>query len=131
LSRLAGIGHDASMLQHVSIEVRPEDVEACIAAWGLLGFAPLREPEELRGYVSWVEHKGTQIHLIHTEGAVVPQLGHSAVVVDDFDATFAALEAAGHPVEEARELWGEPRAFVVIPGGHRVELMAAPPPGPS
>jgi hypothetical protein len=116
------------MLHHVSIEVPPEDVEACIAAWELLGFARLEEPEALRGYVSWVEDEGTQIHLIHTEAAVVPQLGHSAVVVEDFDATFAALDKAGHQVEQAQELWGEPRAFVVIPGGHRVEFMAAPPP---
>ena len=115
----------------MSIEVLPADAEACIAAWELLGFKRLQEPEELGGYVSWVERDGTQIHLIHTEAAVVPQLGHSAVVVIDFEGTFAALEAAGHPVERARELWGEPRAFVVIPGGHRVELMAAPPPGPA
>jgi len=118
------------MLQHVSIEVPPDDVASCIAAWELLGFARLQEPEELGGYVSWLEHDGTQIHLIHTEGAVVPQLGHSAVVVDDFEGTFAALSSAGLQVEAARELWGEPRAFVIIPGGHRVELMAAPPPGP-
>jgi hypothetical protein len=116
------------VLQHVSIEVAPNYVDDCIAAWELLGFNRLEEPEPLRGYVSWLEHKGTQIHLIHTEGAVVPQLGHSAVVVDDFEATFSALESAGHQVDRARELWGEPRAFVVIPGGHRVELMAAPPP---
>jgi hypothetical protein len=118
------------VLQHVSIEVAPDYVDDCLAAWELLGFRRLEEPEELRGYVSWVEHKGTQIHLIHTEAAVVPQLGHSAVVVDDFEGTFSALEAAGHQVERARELWGEPRAFVVIPGGHRVELMAAAPPSP-
>ena len=43
----------------------------------------------------------------------------------------AALEriaAAGHEVAEARELWGARRAFAISPGGHRVELMAAPPP---
>jgi len=62
------------------------------------------------------------------EAATVPVLGHPAVVVDDFAATFSALEEAGHEVERHRELWGEPRAFVVIPGGHRVEFMAAPPP---
>jgi ubiquinone/menaquinone biosynthesis C-methylase UbiE len=38
------------------------------------------------------------------------------------------LRDAGFDVEDTRELWGEPRAFAIAPGGHRVELMAAPPP---
>jgi hypothetical protein len=116
------------VLHHVSIEVPPQDVEDCIACWELLGFKRLEAPEDIAKYVSWLERDGTQIHLIHSEAAVVPQLGHPAVVVEDFDATFAALEKAGHQVERHQELWGEPRGFVVIPGGHRVELMAAAPP---
>ena len=116
------------MLHHVSIEVHPDDVAACIEGWELLGFTKLEAPPEISEYVSWLEHGATQIHLIHSEAAVVPQLGHSAVVVDDFEATFEALEKAGLEPERHRELWGEPRGFVVIGGGHRVELMAAPPP---
>jgi hypothetical protein len=116
------------MLHHVSIEVTPDQVEPCVACWGLLGFAPVEAPEELRPYVTWLERGGTQIHLIHSEAATVPPLGHPAVVVDDFEATFSALERAGHEPERHRELWGEPRAFVTMPGGHKVELMAAPPP---
>ncbi len=116
------------MLHHVSIEVDPEQVEACVACWELLGFEAIEAPEELGGYVTWLERSGTQIHLIHTEAATVPQLGHAAVVVEDFEATFAALEKAGHEPERHRELWGQPRAFVTMPGGHRVELMVAPPP---
>ena len=39
-----------------------------------------------------------------------------------------SIEVAPEHVEERhRELWGQPRAFVTMPGGHRVELMAAPP----
>jgi catechol 2,3-dioxygenase-like lactoylglutathione lyase family enzyme len=116
------------VLHHVSIEVDPARVEACVACWGLLGFEPVEAPEELREYVTWLERGGTQIHLIQTEAATVPPLGHAAVVVDDFEATFAALEEAGHEPERHRELWGEPRAFVEMPSGHRVELMAAAPP---
>jgi hypothetical protein len=115
------------MLHHVSIEVDPAEVEACAACWELLGFARLEAPAELGGYVTWLEREGTQIHLIHSQAATVPPLGHAAVVVDDFEATFAALERAGHGPERHRELWGQPRAFVTMPGGHRVELMAAPP----
>ncbi|HET8861742.1 MAG TPA: VOC family protein [Solirubrobacterales bacterium] len=115
------------MLQHVSIEVEPEQVEACAACWGLLGFEPVAVPEALGPNFTWLEREGTQVHLIHTEGATVPALGHVAVVAEDFEATFAALERAGHEPERHRELWGEPRAFVTMPGGHRVEFMAAPP----
>jgi catechol 2,3-dioxygenase-like lactoylglutathione lyase family enzyme len=88
----------------------------------------LEPPEEIARYVSWLERDGRQIHLIHTEGATVPALGHAAVVAADFEPTVAALRAAGFEVEDARELWGERRAFAIAPGGHRVELMAAPPP---
>lgn len=115
------------MLQHVSIEVEPAQVEACTACWQLLGFNLVEAPEALGSHFTWLEREGTQVHLIHTESPSVPQIGHPAVVVDDFEATFAALEQAGHAPERHRELWGEPRAFVTMPGGHRVEFMAAPP----
>lgn len=114
-------------LHHVSLEVEPDRVEACVACWKLLGFEPVEAPGELGGYVTWLERGGTQIHLIHSEAAAVPQLGHAAVAVEDFEATFEALQRAGHQPERHRELWGQPRAFVTTPGGHRVELMAAPP----
>ena len=97
------------------------------AAGSLLGFEPIEAPEVLGGYVTWLERQGTQIHLIHSEQPVIPELGHTAVAVDDFEATFAALEKADLGPERHRELWGEARAFVVLPGGHRVEFMAAPP----
>ena len=42
--------------------------------------------------------------------------------------TLERLRAGGFEVEESRELWGERRAFAIAPAGHRVELMAAPPP---
>ena len=115
------------MLHHVSLEVRPEHVEDCVACWRLLGFEPVAPPAELGEYVTWLERAGTQIHLIQSEAATVPELGHPAVVVADFDAAFAALECAGHAPERHRELWGEPRAFVTMPGGLKVEFMAAPP----
>jgi catechol 2,3-dioxygenase-like lactoylglutathione lyase family enzyme len=122
-----GQAYAGVVLHHVSIEVDPAQVENCVACWELLGFVRVPAPEALGPYFTWVEREGTQIHLIHSEAATVPQLGHAAVVVADFEATFAALERAGHEPERHRELWGEPRAFVTVPGGHRVEFMAAPP----
>ena len=116
------------MLQHVAIEVAPEELEAYVEFWGLLGFRRVESPEPLGGSIVWVERAGTQIHLIGTEAASVPALGHPAVVVEDFDATLERVRGAGHEAEQTRELWGARRAFAIAPGGHRVELMEAPPP---
>ncbi|MGH2950994.1 MAG: VOC family protein [Solirubrobacterales bacterium] len=116
------------MLQHVSLEVPPAEAEASVAFWRLLGFEPVAAPEEVAPYVTWVERSGTQIHLILTDAATVPALGHAAVVVEDFEAALGALGDAGHEVEESRQLWGARRAFAIAPGGHRVELMASAPP---
>jgi catechol 2,3-dioxygenase-like lactoylglutathione lyase family enzyme len=116
------------MLQHVSLEVPAGEAEASLAFWRLLGFEQVEAPEPVAEYVTWVERHGTQIHLILTQEATVPMIGHTAVVVDDIDAALEALAGAGHEVEESRQLWGERRAFAIAPGGHRVELMAAPPP---
>ena len=117
-----------AVLQHVSIEVPPAEAESAVAFWGLLGFERVESPEALGGYVTWVERRGTQIHLIHTDEATVPVLGHAAVVVEDFAEALERVRDAGHEVEETRELWGARRAFAIAPGGHRVELMESPPP---
>jgi catechol 2,3-dioxygenase-like lactoylglutathione lyase family enzyme len=116
------------VLQHVSIEIPPEAADDAVEFWALLGFERVESPEALGGAITWVERAGTQIHLIATEGATVPALGHPAVVVEDFDGTLERVAAAGVEVAESRELWGARRAFAVSPGGHRVELMESPPP---
>lgn len=117
-----------AVLQHVSIEIAPEELERCVGFWELVGFRRVESPESLGGAIVWVERGETQIHLIATEGASVPALAHPAVVVEGFEATLERVRGAGHDVQEARELWGARRAFAVAPGGHRVELMEAPPP---
>ncbi len=116
------------MLQHVSIEVPGAEAERTVGFWALLGFVPVEPPEALAGYVTWLERAGTQIHLIHTDQASVPVLGHVAVVVPDFQQAFDRVAEAGYEIEESRQLWGERRAFAIAPAGHRVELMAGPPP---
>jgi catechol 2,3-dioxygenase-like lactoylglutathione lyase family enzyme len=119
-------------LHHVSLEVRPEDVEATVAFFAILGFERLPAPEQIAEYVTWMENGPNQIHLIQTPEAAVPLVGHAAVVAPDLEKTSAALADAGFRFEESHQLWGERRGFVVGPGGHRVELMAAPPePGSS
>ena len=117
------------MLQHVSLETRPADVDAMLAFLALVGFERVEPPGSLRETSAWAERAGTQVHLLFADDPVVPPSGHAAVVVDDYDATLARLRAAGHPVQPRAEHWGAPRAFVTAPGGHRVEVMAAAPAG--
>ena len=114
------------MLHHVGIEVAPADIERTVELWELLGFELVEPPASLSEF-TWLERDGTQIHLMPTESPTVPPRGHTAVVVADFEATFAALGERGFEVERHREHWGAPRAVVIAPGGHRVELMATPP----
>jgi catechol 2,3-dioxygenase-like lactoylglutathione lyase family enzyme len=115
------------VIQHVAIEVREQDVEACVRFWALLGFAPVDPPATLAARSAWVQAGGTQVHLLFAEEPVVAPEGHVAVVVGDYDATLAALRAAGFDPDPRTEHWGSLRAFVRCPAGHRVELMAFAP----
>jgi catechol 2,3-dioxygenase-like lactoylglutathione lyase family enzyme len=119
------------VLQHVALEVRPEEVEACVGFWRLLGFAPVPVPDTLAGTTTWVQRGSGQVHLLHTASPVTPPQGHCAVVVEDYEEAVRELERAGYQCDARFEHWGAPRSFVRDPAGHRVEFMAAPPPGPS
>jgi catechol 2,3-dioxygenase-like lactoylglutathione lyase family enzyme len=115
------------VLHHVSLEIAPDEVERSVEFFGLLGFTRSAAPESIAPFVTWLEAGTTQVHFIHTPEPTTPALAHPAVVVDDFDSASSGLREAGFQVEEADELWGERRAFAVMPGGQRVELMAAAP----
>ena len=115
------------MIQHAAIEVREEDVGACVRFWALLGFRHVAAPPALAARSTWVQAGPTQIHLLHAREPVVAPEGHVAVVVGDYEATLGALREAGFEPQPRREYWGSPRAFVRSPSGHRVELMAAAP----
>ena len=115
------------MIQHVALEVREQDVEASVRFWALLGFEPVAAPAALAARSTWVQAGGTQIHLLYAERPVVPAAGHVAVVVEDHDATLAALRQAGFDPQPRTQYWDSPRTFVRSPGGHRVEFMAFAP----
>ena len=115
------------MIQHVALEIRREDVDAGLHFWWLLGFERVAAPPSLAERSVWVQAGATQIHLLFAEAPVAAPEGHVAVVVDDFDTTFAVLERAGFAPEQRAEHWGSPRAFVRSPSGHRVEFMAFAP----
>jgi catechol 2,3-dioxygenase-like lactoylglutathione lyase family enzyme len=116
------------MLQHVTLEVAPEDIERSVEFWSLLDFRRVEPPPALAETFVWVERDGTQIHLERNESPVVPPHGHAAVVVADFDLSLERLRGAGFEAKVGGEHWGAARAKAVAPGGHRVELMAFPPP---
>jgi catechol 2,3-dioxygenase-like lactoylglutathione lyase family enzyme len=117
-------------LQHVSLETRQEDVEAEVPFWALLGFDRVEPPPSLGDRATWLQagDGATQIHLLYADDPVAPPRGHVAVMAPAFDATIALLEHAGHAVEPRARHWGAARAYVRSPGGHLVEVMAAPPP---
>jgi catechol 2,3-dioxygenase-like lactoylglutathione lyase family enzyme len=115
------------MLQHVGIELQPADLDRAVEFFTLLGFERVEPPPALAEGFTWLEREGTQIHLMHEPRPTVPERGHFAVVVPDFEATLARLHERGFDTRPGREHWGAPRAHAVAPGGHRVELMAAPP----
>lgn len=115
------------MLQHVTLEVAPEDIERSIELWTLLGFRRVEPPPALAETFIWLEREGTQIHLERNEAPTIPPHGHAAVVVADFEGTIKRLRERGFEVTLGREHWGTPRAKTIAPGGHIVELMAARP----
>jgi catechol 2,3-dioxygenase-like lactoylglutathione lyase family enzyme len=115
------------MLQHVGIELQPGDVDRAVEFFALLGFERVEPPAALAEGFTWVERDGTQIHLMHEERPTVPPRAHLAVVTADLEATVARLGEHGFETTPGRPHWGVPRAHAIAPGGHRVELMAAPP----
>ena len=115
------------MLQHVTIELHRDQVDACVGFYALLGFVQVEPPESLAGRATWVEGDGTQVHLMPTDDPVVPPSGHHAVLVTDYDATLEALREAGFDPEPRKEHWGAARSFVRNPAGHRVEVRAGSP----
>jgi catechol 2,3-dioxygenase-like lactoylglutathione lyase family enzyme len=115
------------VLQHVTLELRKEDWPAAKRFWEALGFEEVEPPGDLGEVSGWVQRDGTQIHLQWEDDPIVPPEGHAAVVVDNWDGLVARLREEGYEVDERPRHWGAARCFVRSPGGHRVELMAAPP----
>jgi catechol 2,3-dioxygenase-like lactoylglutathione lyase family enzyme len=118
------------MIQHVTREILPAEVDSCATFYGLLGFELVPAPVGLAGRAVWMERSRTQIHLLFVTAEMAAERrpsGHVGVVVGAYAQTVAALRAAGHEVVPRTEHWGSPRAYVRDPAGYLVELMAWPP----
>jgi catechol 2,3-dioxygenase-like lactoylglutathione lyase family enzyme len=114
-------------LQHVTLEVRRELEEECVAFYELLGFGRVEPPPSLAQRAAWMQAGGVQVHLMWVEEPTTLPAGHIAVVAPGYDRTVDALRAAGHEVEPRSEHWGSPRSYVRDPAGNLVEVMESPP----
>src|ERR1700754_40172 len=115
------------MLQHVTLEVRPERVRECVSFWALLGFAEMVAPPTLRDRFTWVEREGTQIHLVPLEDPVAMREGHVAVIAPDYDTVLRALAQGGFELREGSNAWDAPGRWGRAAGGHLMEVMSKPP----
>jgi len=115
------------MLQHVTLELRREQADECVAFYALLGFSRVDPPSSLADRAAWMEHGPTQIHLMWVGDPQPLRDGHVALVLEDYHGTLAALRDSGAAPEPRTEHWGSPRAYVRDPAGNLVELMAWPP----
>jgi catechol 2,3-dioxygenase-like lactoylglutathione lyase family enzyme len=118
------------VLQHVTLEVTPDQVRDCVAFWALLGFTEMTPPPLLRDRFTWVERESTQIHLVPVDQPIAAREGHVAVLAEDFEATLARLKDAGFGLREGTNAWDAPRSFVRDPAGHLIEVMSKPPQPP-
>ena len=115
------------MLQHVTLEIGADQVNACVAFWELLGFERIDPPPLLADRFVWVARDGTQIHLMPLDDPHPTHEGHCAVVASDFPAALAALGDAGFETRPGTNAWGAERVFVREPAGNLVEVMERPP----
>jgi len=115
------------VIQHVALELRPDDGEACVRFWSLLGFSPVAVPPSLGDRALWLQSGATQVHLLYADEPVIAAEGHVAVVAEHYHATLDALREAGLEPQPRTPHWGAERCFVRCPAGHRVEVMAFAP----
>ena len=111
------------MLQHVTRDIPPAALADCLRFYAVLGFEKVEPPPGIAGRAVWLQHAGSQIHLMPKETAS-PQSGHVGIVIDHYEATLRTLREQGHEVDPRREHWGSPRAYVRDPAGNLVEVMA-------
>jgi len=94
------------LIQHVSFEVKPDQLDACIEFYELLGFRRVTAPEKLAPFVAWLERDGHQFHLLQLPETSHMNAGHAAVPLGDaYGATQTRLRDAGHEVDDHEEYW--------------------------
>lgn len=115
------------MIQHVTREILPSELDGTAAFYRMLGFEPVPAPDAIGGRAVWLERGGAQVHLMFVDEASAAERrpsGHVGFVIPDYARTVQRLQEAGHAVQPRREHWGAPRSYVRDPAGYLVELMA-------
>jgi catechol 2,3-dioxygenase-like lactoylglutathione lyase family enzyme len=119
------------MIQHVTREIAPGELDESVSFYALLGFEAVPVPPGISGRAVWLERAGTQVHLMFVDERAVAERrssGHVGIVVADYAGTLERLAAAGHSVQARRQHWGSPRSYVHDPAGYLIELIASAPP---
>jgi len=111
-------------LQHANVVI-PVGATETVAAFyeHVLGLRRIPKPSALDPRGAWFDVDGyAQVHLSERDGATHED-SHFALVVDDFDATLAALAQSGAPWTGQDDVFGGRRGFTRDPAGNRIELL--------
>src|SRR5580698_2249068 len=110
-------------LHHANVLVKIGETEKVSGFYAdVLGLTPIEKPTEgTTAGGAWFTIDGTtQLHISERADAVMHDDMHFALIVDDFDATLAALAAAGAPWRAQAELFGGRRGSTADPLGNRI-----------
>ena len=121
-------------LHHVQVSCPAGEEERARAFWsGAIGLSEVDKPEPLRArggcWFRAYDDRGSvtaEVHVGVEQDFRPARKAHPALVVHDLDATAAALEAGGHPVDlsERNTFPGFERLHTADPFGNRVEILA-------
>jgi catechol 2,3-dioxygenase-like lactoylglutathione lyase family enzyme len=115
-------------LHHVNIVVRPGETDQLVGFYTeVLGLRATDKPAEgTSPGGAWFDISDShQLHISERVDAVMHDDMHFGLVVDDFDAALARLDAAGAPWQPQADLFGGRRGSTRDPLGHRIELLEA------
>jgi catechol 2,3-dioxygenase-like lactoylglutathione lyase family enzyme len=113
-------------LHHVNIVVQPGETDALVGFYTeVLGLRRTDKPAEgTSPGGAWFDiDDHHQMHISERADAVMHDDMHFGLVVDDFDAVLARLDAAGAPWQPQADLFGGRRGSTRDPLGHRIELL--------
>ena len=104
------------MIQHVAIEVREADADACVRFWALLGFERVDPPAALAARAAWVRAGATTVHLLFVDEPAVPAEATSRSSSATTTATLAALRDAGFEPAPRTRVLGLATRVRALPG---------------
>ena len=104
------------MIQHVSFEVKPDQLDACIEFYELLGFRRVTTPDKLAHFVTWLRRDGDQFHLLQLPETSHMQAGHRRGPVGRRYGGRTPPSRAGQQVDDPRSAYEIAASFMRIGG---------------